>query len=193
MYDEGQLKIGDRVYRENFGKTKTDLKWLPGYRIVGFESSRTALIEHSETKVKARVNVRHLRWADPVSELISNSNIDVFPGESKLYFSADDLEDLNWEALDALPKLDEEAQDKADEIARNRASDLTVQEPPPKRARVNTDDSGTQGTQLPSIARPTRKRRRNPRFQDYICGYICFTALPCKSRTLVRTKPNIVL
>jgi len=43
--------------------------------------------------------------------LIDNSNIDVFPGESKLYFRADELEDLNWDALDNLPVLAQDSKE----------------------------------------------------------------------------------
>jgi len=187
---EPKLKVGDRVYRQNFtnSRTKVDLKWLPGYRIVSFESSRTAVIEHSETGVKSRVNVRHLKWADAVSELINNSNIDTFPGTSKLYFRADDLDDLQWDALKDLPPLEESVKRKADQIVRDRGSDLTLQ-PEAKRQRLDTDS--TSGQPQPSTGK--RARRRNVRLQDYVVGNVWFNDVKrCKPHLLVRTNPSLV-
>jgi transposase InsO family protein len=157
------LQVGDRVYRQNMSssKSKTDLKWLPGYRIVRMESSRTAVVEHTHTGVKSRVSVDYLRWADPVSELILNSNIDTFPGESKLYFSADDFQDLNWEAIEQVDATDVVIDDKMNEIIRNRASDLCLQKSPNKTQRLND-----------STRFPVRERRRNTRLRDYIVGFI---------------------
>ena len=123
------LKVGNRVYRLNMGRehTKTDLKWLPGYRIIEMPSTRTAIIKHTETGIKSRVAVQHLRFADPLSELLYNSNIDVFPGTSKLYFRADDLKDLNWEAVDNLPDLEPLLDERAQEVVRPRVNDLSQQ------------------------------------------------------------------
>jgi hypothetical protein len=186
MFDDSPLQIGDRVYRQNFSKTrtKTDLKWLPGFRIVDFQSVRTAVIEHTETKVKSRVNVRHLRWADPVSELIYNSNIDVFPGCSKLYFTASDLDDLNWEALEFLPELEPEADAIAAEILRDRSTELTEQEPPPsKRNKIEI----TPDVDSDSTVRPKRKCRHPVRYKDFICGFTC--TRPVRYANIIRTTP----
>jgi len=152
------LTVGDRVFRKNMSskRSKTDLKWLPGYRIVEFKTPFTAVIEHSKTKTKARINVRHLRWADPVSELVMNSELDVFPGESKLYFSAEDIKDLNWDAIENLPKPKSQVQDRIDQAIRDRSCDLTPQVNPHKKP-------------TPSNKRTTRK----PRYlNDYICSVI---------------------
>jgi hypothetical protein len=184
MLDKHELEVGDRVYRQNMNNTKTDLKWLPGYRIIRFESARTAVIEHSRSKVKSRVNIRHLRWADPISELILNSNIDVFPGQSKLYFTADDLEDLNWEALKDMPELDKEVKGKMDEVVRDRNADLTVQEPPNKRARTDPDSVSTK---LTVNNKPNRIRKRNTRLKDYICGFAHSTNCVHRSNNIVTT------
>lgn len=182
--NDHKLQIGDRVFRKNHSShlTKADLKWLPGYRVTGFESSRTAWIKHSIGGLKARVNVRDLRWADPVSELLMNSNLDVFPGESKLYFSAEDLKDLNWDMLDDLPELDPTLKQKANEIVRDRASDLTVQKPPTKRPRLSGDPPE-------GASRPTRERRRNVRLKGYIVGF----AKPLKPNVLVHCKPTLTI
>ena len=129
---EKPLQVGDRVFRMNFSrdKTKIDTKWLAGYRVLEFLTSRTVKIIHVRTGKTHIVNIRHLRWADPVSELLDNTNIDCFPGESKLYFHSKDLEDLNWEPFhDPLPLLPEH-QAKLDEIVRDRADDAGPQQPP---------------------------------------------------------------
>jgi hypothetical protein len=171
MLDTVPLQVGDRVYRQNFGSNanKIDFKWEPGWRIVDFETSRTAIIEHTRSKIKARVNVRHLRWADPVSELIDNSNIDVFPGGSKLYFSAEDLKDLNWDALEQLPELAPDLAQKAAEIVRDRSSDLTVQQTPGKRTR--TDSESSESGTVPVVSRrPQRKKKRSVKLKDFLCN-----------------------
>jgi hypothetical protein len=117
-----------------------------------------------------------------VSELISNSSIDAFPGESKLYFTAGDLEDLDWAALESLPPLEPDVQEKANEIVRDRDSDLCVQAPPAKRARLdnNIEDTGTK--------RPQRVRKRNVRLKDFLCGYVCITNLSFRSNNLICTR-----
>ena len=181
MLDDFPLKKGDRVFRKNVGARKCDLKWLPGYRILKFESSRTAVIEHTETKTCSRVNVRQLRWADPVSELIFNSNIDSFPGTSKLYLSAGDLDDLNWEAVQDLPALEPDLETKAKEITRDRSNDLYLQEPPNKRARVDPDSAPSAAQQS---TRPQRTRKRNIRLKDYHVGFTCVTNLACRSHVI---------
>jgi len=189
ILDKYPLKTGDRVYRQNFSGTKQDLKWLPGYKIIDWTSSRTAVIEHTETLYKSRVNIKHLRWADPISELIYNSNIDVFPGESKLYFKADDLEDLDWTAFEDLPALDKDLDDKAAEIVRDRAADLTAQrEPPDKRIRLDDNVNNITDAELDVSVRPTRQRRRNVRLRDYHCNFVCFTNVEARSNNIITTK-----
>jgi hypothetical protein len=110
------------------------------------------------------VSVDHLRWADPVSELILNSNIDAFPGATKLFFSADDMDDLNWDAIEHVDACDVTIDHKMQEIIRNRANDLALQEPPNKILKA-TDADNTQRY-------PKRQRRRNVKLQDYIVGFI---------------------
>jgi hypothetical protein len=97
-----------------------------------------------------------------------NTNIDAFPGETKLYFSADDIEDLNWEAIEQVDATDVVIDHKMNEIIRSRASDLCLQEPPNKVQRLN-DNSRY----------PKRERRRNVQLKDYIVGYVAM----CNKRT----------
>jgi len=127
-----ELKIGDRVYRRDYtkGRSKVDPRWLPGYRIVDRETGRTMIVEHTNTGTKARVNICDLKWADPVSELLGNSSLDVFPGCSKLYFQAGDLPNLDWPGMENLPPLEPEVQSKLEEAVRDRRNDVGVQEDP---------------------------------------------------------------
>ena len=185
------LKVGDRVYKKSHEVTKLDLPWQPGFRIVGFKSSRTAIVEHTETKIKVTVNVRDLRWADPISELIQNTSVDAFPGRSKLYFRADDLEDLDWEAIRDLPELDPALAEKADEIVRNRRHDHFTQEPPAKVPRLENGEALDQCTHdshnntQPDSSGPTgarqskRQRRRPDKLDDYLSSFP-FTAHPLR-------------
>ncbi len=168
--EDKPLSVGDRVFRKNVSgqRHKTDPHWLPGYRIVGFQSGRTAIIEHTASKTKARVNVRHLRWADPISELINNTQLDVVPGQSKLYLSAQDMADLNWQEIPGLPPLDPAAKDKIDQIVRDRSYDLRPQKEPvqPK----NNDVSSRQSEQVEQSKRAQRARRHPARLNDFYCG-----------------------
>ena len=156
------LKVGDRVFRKNMSGTraKTDLRWLPGYRVISFDSDRTAIIEHTQTKTTARVNVRHLRWADPISEIIMNSELDVVPGQSKLYFSAEDVADLDWPAIENDAPLDQELQERIDEVVRDRSTDLTPQPEISNNQRSVSDNH-----------RSSRPRRHPARLNDYLCGF----------------------
>jgi hypothetical protein len=140
------------------------MKWLPGYRIVRMLSSRLAVVVHSQTGVRSRVAIDHLRYADPVSELILNTNIDAFPGATKLYFSADDIADLNWDAIQHVQQCDVRIDDKMEQIIRDRANDLMVQESPNKVKLV--DDENQVGRY------PKRQRRRTVKLNDYIVGFL---------------------
>ena len=161
-----KLQVGDRVYKQNqTPKSKVDLKWEPGFRIVGFESSRTAIVEHTETAIKSRVNVRQLRWADPVSELINNSCLDTFPGRSRLYFTSEDLEDLNWDAIEGLPPLDPTTDEMARQITRDRSTDLTEQ-PPIKRAKLDVTPKAGETERRKS----GRMRTRSSKLKEYVVG-----------------------
>ncbi len=79
--------------------------------------------------MKSRVNVRHLKWSGlyPVLELLANSNLDVFPGQSKLYLHSKDLEDLDWPAMIWNAELDKDTNDKLEETVHDRRNN-TVQQ-----------------------------------------------------------------
>lgn len=170
-----ELKVGDRVYRRNYSnsKSKLDPTWLPGFRIVGKETGRTMIIEHSESGVKARVNVCDLKWADPVAELLQNSQLDVFPGSSKLYFHAGDLENLNWPAMQDLPEMEKQTQEKLEEAVRDRSRDTQQQSSTPQASPQEEGED--------TNSRPKRNRRLPARYRDAI-NMICslFYKIPGK-------------
>jgi hypothetical protein len=120
--EDGIFEVGDRVYLRNMGKNKTklSLRWLPGFRIVELLTGRTVRIEKTVTGEKKRVALQNLRKTDALSELLQNSNIDVFPGTSKLYFRADDLKDLDWPAITEAPGLLDDIKRQAHEVVRDR-------------------------------------------------------------------------
>jgi len=144
------------VFRKNVARRKGDLLWQPGYRVLKFETPHTAIIEHLKSKSTSRVGIRHLRWADPVAELVLNSELDVFPGESMLYISAEELPDLNWEAIEPGQPgqpVNREVERRIEQIVRDRSGDLTPQQP------------------QPGSSDPSKRSRRTPRhLKDYYCG-----------------------
>ena len=183
----------DLVFIRNFDHpTKTDPRWISGFRVLDVIDNEI-IVRDTDSGKRKRVARRHCRLSDPVGELIGNSNIDVFPGTSKLYLSADDLQDLNWEAVDDIhrcygfPQWEREIDDKAKEIVRNRANDLHPQ-PEPKRTRTDINDYWIDPEDDPTLdpggvslgegegdkvvdvdPRPKRLRRRNVRLKDYVC------------------------
>jgi hypothetical protein len=193
---EEVIKVGDRVYLRNLGKkAKLDLRWLAGYRVVEMLTGRTVRIEKTRTGEKTRVGLQHLRKADPLSELLGNSNVDVFPGRSKLYLHAGDLKNLDWPAATEVSPLDEDTANRAEEAARNRYGDRDQQPvrehvdaeslipkvskypegKPSKRSRraarlANTDNDGTDNVAARSDkpSRPHRLRRRPGWFDHYV-------------------------
>ena len=71
--------------------------------------------------------MRHLKWADPVSELLANSNLDIFPGQSKLYLHSKDLKDLEWPAMICSAELDKDTNNKLKETIHDRTNDTEQQ------------------------------------------------------------------
>jgi hypothetical protein len=185
------LQPGDMVFRKNFASNKGKLHydWVPGFRVTECISKHTFRVEHIDTKVQSRVARRNLRWADPVSALLSNSNVDVFPGRSKLYFSADDLRDLNWGPMLELPEPPEGVQQKMTEAARDRSKDDAPQVSPTPAATPPAAAAVPPVTELqpgPSqqTVQPRQRRARErqiPRkFRDYVmCNTVRLHELLC--------------
>jgi hypothetical protein len=159
------LQIGDFVFRRNFSSTKGKLHfdWIPGYRVVSKYSNHTFQIENIDTKMKSKVARRHLRWADPVSALLANSNVDVFPGRSKLFFSADDLKDLHWAAMDPLPEMSPELKEKLAEVSRDRANEDAPQQEPPVPPPADPQPTAETAKRQKPDAGPAKPTRAEPR------------------------------
>ncbi len=156
-----KLQIGDQVYRENIHPKKHEARWDPGYRIIQFvnQGQRQVWIEHTETKKCSHVNLRHLRWCDPISELLDNASVDVFPGCSQLYLTVDDIADLNWNFTTQMPELSEEQRCKMNEIVRERENELYEQKNPNKRMST---DKPMHDAPSPKRTRPLHPNRCLP-------------------------------
>ena len=153
------LKPGDRVYRKNHSRHKLEFVWTPGFRILDIPVRGTAVIEHTQTGVQSRVSLNDLVLADPVSELLGNTSIDIMPGKTQMYFSSEDLADLNWEAMVDAPPLSTELEGKAKETVRDRDRDTGWQ---------GTDQGTAAGEAERNGKRPRRRRHRPARFENHI-------------------------
>ena len=80
-----EIKVGNRVYVKKHGtRNKLDLVWEPGFRVTGLPTSRQVEVEDTSTgQSKKRLDIRDVKRADPVSELLANSSIDTLPGRSQ--------------------------------------------------------------------------------------------------------------
>ena len=150
------FQIGDRVYLQRQQPLKHQPRWEYGYRIVGMESDHTFIIRRSRDGKTMRANLRHLRWCDPMVELIENSSVNMFPGRSQLYFTEDDIADLNWETTVQLPPLDPKMQQKMDQILAKRNTKLYDQ---PKERKRKTDSSDSD---------PVPSKRMRKQTQRYV-------------------------
>ena len=89
--------MGDLVYLYNTRRqAKLEEQWIPGYRIVEFTSQRQAVIKEITKGSKLTVNIKHLRYVEPVEYILENSSFISFPKHSKLYLSDESLLDLDW-------------------------------------------------------------------------------------------------
>ncbi len=91
---DSNVKVGDRVYKQNMRANKLDPQWLTRYRVVCMETSCTAVSRHDVSDREEFVNVRHIRKASPVSELLQHMGT-----APKLYLRLEDLLDLNWPVI----------------------------------------------------------------------------------------------
>ena len=112
-------------------------------------SERSARVVNIKSGKKYKVGMQHLKHADPLALLLDNSQIDLFPGRTRLYMPAQDLPDLNWPAEENLPQLGELNQKKLIEATRDRTHDRGEQDP--------TDELGT------SVDKKDVKRSRKGR------------------------------
>ncbi len=127
---DGTLKPGDMVTLRDNAASKGQSPWKIGYKILQMCSDRTAQIEHLESGKKYRTSVTHLKKSEPLSILLENSNIDLFPGGSKLYLPAADMPDLNWSAAGlSNEKLSEGVMNKIMEAVKDRGQEQEEQVP----------------------------------------------------------------
>ena len=87
---DANVQPGDRVYKQNMRVNKLDPRWLTGYQVVHMESSRMAVLRHDKSNREEFMNVRHIRKASLVSELLQHVGI-----APTLYLRLEDLPDLN--------------------------------------------------------------------------------------------------
>ena len=104
------VKLGDRVYKQNMRANKLDPRWLTGYQVVCMETSHTAVLRHDASYREEFVNVRHIRKAGLVSELLQH--VGTVP---KLYLRLEDLPDLNWPVI--MSALEEAERRMAENVA----------------------------------------------------------------------------
>ncbi len=107
---DSNVKPGDRVYKQNMRMNKLDPRWLTGYQVVHMEMSCTVVLRHDASNREEFVNVRHIRKASLVSELLQHMGT-----VPKLYLRLEDLPDLNWPAI--MSALEEAERQMAEDVA----------------------------------------------------------------------------
>ena len=151
------IQAGDRVYvRKTSDHNKLEFFWAPGYRVLDIPTSRRAVVEDTNTGQKLTRHIVDLKKADPISELLGNTSIDVIPGRSRLLFQSRDLPNLNWPAIEGLEPLDENLALKANEIVRDRYHD-TKPQPPVKGGEKESNNK-----------RPVREKQTPLYLRDYV-------------------------
>ena len=146
---EKPIQVGDLVVMKDNTAKKGQSPWKIGYKVVELLSERSARVVNIKSGKKYKVGMQHLKHADPLALLLDNSQIDLFPGRTRLYMPAQDLPDLNWPAEENLPQLGELNQKKLIEATRDRTHDRGEQDP--------TDELGT------SVDKKDVKRSRKGR------------------------------
>ena len=104
-----------------------------------------------------------------MSELLTNSNLDVFPGQSKLYLHSKDLEDLDWPAMLKNSELDKPTNNKLDKVIHDRLNENEQQMDTDTTlpGHTNTGQGQPQG-QGRGMGRPTQTHRLPNRLKDCI-------------------------
>ena len=163
------LKVGDLVTIKDNAATKGQSPWKIGYRIVEFCSDRTLRVESTSHGKRYRVNINHVKRTEPLAILLDNSQIDLFPGSSKLYLPAESLPDLNWPEAHTGTQLDDLTYAKCIEAVRDRSSDkgeqVVVEDPDEKDAtrdtlRDETSQPDNDDTDKHAGVKPRRKTRQ---------------------------------
>ena len=153
--EDPELKVGDLVTLRDHSATKGKSPWRIGYKVTKFVGERTVQIEHIETGKRCRVSVSHLKKAEPLSILLENSQVDLFPGGTKLFLSAEDLVDLNWPATGGNQPVGDELMNKLREAVRDRSSDSQPQLGNHESSGYN--DGSRYVTRSGRVSKPNRK------------------------------------
>ncbi len=82
------------------------------------ESSHTTVLRHDKSNREEFVNVRHIRKASPVSELLQHMGT-----VPKLYLRLEDLSDLNWLVITSA--LEQEEKRMAENVASGEMQPIT--------------------------------------------------------------------
>ena len=123
------IQVGDLVVMKDNRANKGQSPWKIGYKVIEMLSERSARVEHLKTGKKYKVGLQHVKHAEPLALLLDNSQIDLFPGRTKLFLPAQDLPDLNWPPQDVQHDMGELDFNKLVEAARDRSGDRDVQKP----------------------------------------------------------------
>ena len=157
-------RVGDRVYRRNHKKSKLEFPWMPGYRVVETPTSGTVVIEHSLTGIKSRCATHDVKIANPVAELLMNTSVDILPGKTKMYFSSEDLKDLQWSSINT-EMMDGKDQERTQQVAKDRDRERQEQNELPPAV---SEESEKNGENNQKGLRKSSRRRRRARMSDYI-------------------------
>ncbi len=130
------------MYKQNMRANKLDPRWLTGYQVVHMESSRTAVLRHDVSDREEFVNIRHLRKASLVSELLQHVG-----AAPKLYLRLEDLPDLNWPVI---------------------TSALEQEERRVAESAVSGDKQPTLKMQMSRRDVPQRERQKPAHFDSYV-------------------------
>ena len=193
------IKVGDMVTVRQNHTSKSKPAWKHGYRVEKFTGTRTVLIEHVESKHRMRVGLQFVRRTEPLAILLENSNLDVFPGRSKLYLPAHHLPDLKWPSVDSGVDLGEHTFSKVLEACRDRSQDSSSQvplsSPLPVSEPMDVDpppvpvssESATDPVDRPS--KFTRQQRRHHRQQKTLPDQV--TKFATRTRSGRVSQPHI--
>ena len=107
---EHKFKVGDFVLYKKHTKTKLELQWEPGYRIVALPTKWTARITNKDTGEPKRVNVRDLKLKDPAEDW--DLKPDSIGRGAKFINDPKKIPNIDWVPEDDIPEDDLPEHDK---------------------------------------------------------------------------------
>ena len=151
------IKVGDLVVIKSNTATKAQSSWKMGYRVIKLESDRTVQVQDIVTGKKYRVGVQHVKRVEPLSMLLDNSHIDMFPEKSKLYLPAHEINDLKWPPPTSTQPLGDLSLSKLVEATRDRSKDKGEQHPVDVDGKPVTDNNTARKTRSGRVTKPRRE------------------------------------